>query len=100
LLRPQANPCQNPFVAPDKFSKKSPMPLWVNFSRENFHSWYPCFFDLASVLVGGHEFAHIHASLRQLLREGSRAIITRRECVFSSQINPLPKILFARGHVP
>jgi hypothetical protein len=76
------------------------MPLRVNFSCENFHARYPRFFDVASDLVGGHEFARIHASLRQLLREGSRAIITRRECVFSSQINPLPKILFARGHVP
>jgi hypothetical protein len=45
------------------------MTLRVNFSRENFHARNPGFFDLALVLVSDYEFARVHASLRQFLRE-------------------------------
>jgi hypothetical protein len=45
------------------------MTLRVNFSREDFHARNPGFFDLALAFVGGHEFARVHASLRQFLRE-------------------------------
>jgi hypothetical protein len=45
------------------------MTLRVNFSREDFHARYPDFFDLALVLVYGHESTRIHTSLRQFLRE-------------------------------
>jgi hypothetical protein len=69
LLRPEANPRQNPFVAPNKFAEASTVTLRVNFPRENFHAGYPRFFDLALAFVGDHEFARVYASLRQLLRE-------------------------------
>src|SRR4029077_18785038 len=84
LLRPQANPRENSFVAPHKFPEAPTMTLRVNFSRENFHARYPGFFDLALVLVGDHEFARVHASLRQFLRERCCAIITRGECVLGA----------------
>ena len=71
----------------------------MNFSRENFHARNPGFFDLALVFVGGHEFARVHASLRQLLRERCRAIITRRECVLGARVDPLPEICFALVHL-
>jgi hypothetical protein len=69
LLRPQANPSENSFVAPHKFPEAPTMTLRVNFSREDFHARYPGFFDLALAFVGRHEVARVHASLRQFLRE-------------------------------
>jgi hypothetical protein len=100
LLRPQSNPRENPFIAPHQFPEAPTMPLRVNLSRENFHARYPSFFHIALILVRGHEFARVHASLRQLLRERCRAIITRCECVLTRRINPLPEICFALGHLP
>src|SRR6478752_7255032 len=89
LLRPQADPSENPLVAPHKFPEAPTMTLRVNSSCENFHARYPCFFDLTPVLVGGHEFARVHASLRQFLRERCRVIITRAECVLGARVDPL-----------
>src|SRR6476661_10223181 len=99
LLRPQTDPSENPFVAPHKFPEAPTMTLRINFSRENFHARYPDFFDLTLVLVGGHEFARVHASLRQFLRERCRAIITRRECILGARVDPLPEICFPLGHL-
>jgi hypothetical protein len=69
LLRPQADPRENPFVTAHKFAEAPTMSLRVNFSREDFYAGNPDFFDLALTSVGGHKFARVYASLRQLLRE-------------------------------
>jgi len=52
----------------------------------------------ALALVSGHEFARLHASLRQFLRERCRMIITSGECVLSGRIDPLPEIFVALCH--
>jgi hypothetical protein len=63
LLGPQANPRENAFVAPHKFSKKSTMSLRVNFSRENFNARDPSLLNLALAPIRSREFARIYASL-------------------------------------
>jgi hypothetical protein len=69
LLRPQADPSENPFVAPHKFPEAPTMIAAGEFFARKFPRPVSSFFDLALVLVGGHEFARVHASLRQFLRE-------------------------------
>jgi len=63
LLGPEANPRENAFVEPYKFAKKSTVPLWVNFSRENFHARDPSILNLALAPIRSREFARVQASL-------------------------------------
>jgi hypothetical protein len=62
LLGPEANPCENAFVAPYKFAKKSTVPLRVNFSRENFNARDPSILNLALAPICSREFASVQAS--------------------------------------
>jgi hypothetical protein len=98
LLRPQADPRENPFVTPNKFAEAPTMTLWVNFSREDFHAWNPSFFDLALVFIGNHKFARVYASLGQFLRKRFRAVITGGEGALSGRVDPVPEISFAISH--
>src|SRR5262245_60127186 len=98
LLRPQANPRENPFLASHKFTEKSPMSLRVNFSRENFHARYPGFVDLALILIRGHKFARVYTSLRQLLRERCGTIITAGEDILSTGVDALPETFVTFVH--
>src|SRR5262245_56905054 len=99
LLRPKADPRENSLLASHKFAKEPAASLWINFSRENFYARYPGFLDLALVLVGSQKLACINASLRQLLRERCGTIITRCQCLLSSRIDALPKVVFSFVHL-
>jgi hypothetical protein len=63
LLGPETNPCENAFVAPHEFAKKTTVPLRVNFSRENFNARNPSILNLAPAPIRSREFARVHASL-------------------------------------
>ena len=82
--------------------KHKPDIVWIDplqaYAGGDFHAGYPGFFDLALVLVGSHDFARVHASLRQFLREGCRAIITSAKCIFGGRINSLPQFFVAFVH--
>src|SRR6516165_3941554 len=84
--------------------KHKPDIVWIDplqaYAGGDFHTGYPGFFDLALVLVGSHDFARVHASLRQFLRERCCAIITSGKCLFSARVDPLPEVFFALFHLP
>jgi hypothetical protein len=63
LPGPEANPRGNTFIVPNKFAKKSTVPLRVNFSGENFHTWDPRVRNLALAPIRSGEIAGVYATL-------------------------------------
>jgi hypothetical protein len=59
LLGPEANLRKNAFIAPHKFAKKSTVPLGVNFSGENFHTWDPSGLNLALASIRSRKIAGV-----------------------------------------
>jgi hypothetical protein len=76
LPGPKTKLRKNAFIAPDKFAKKSTVPLRVNFSGENFHTWYPRGLNFALVSIRSSEIAGVYATLGKLIGEGRIAVIS------------------------
>jgi hypothetical protein len=98
LLGPEADPRENPFVASHKFTEESAVTLWVNLSKEDFHTGDPGLLDLPLVPVRSHKFVGIHTSSRKLLCERCGVIVAGLKRILSSGVDPLPKIFFVLGH--
>jgi hypothetical protein len=63
LPGPETKLRENAFIAPHKFAKKSTVPLRVNFSGENLHTWDPRVLNLARASIRSSEIAGVYATL-------------------------------------
>jgi hypothetical protein len=95
LLRPEANPRENPFVAPHKFAEAPTVTLRMNFSWKNFHARNPRALYLWPRTVCRRELAGINTGIRDALRQRACLIIARSEGVsrFIAQAGPQVRVV-------